>query len=130
MVGYGSLRTIVLKQRKIVGGVCGFIFVVFLGYTFVNEGRPGKVRSSDLNHDGPDLFQSLGLLDSFDTEELERLAIGQTGLNPFDSDRAIENLLELEEEAVLRERVVNNVSVVNSKPSRPMKFVVRIKIMS
>jgi len=45
LLGYGVLRNIVLKHRKEFGLIAILSFAGFLCYSYMNEGRAGKVYS-------------------------------------------------------------------------------------
>lgn len=118
---YGVLRNIVLKRKKELGFLILLSFTAFLCYSYVNEGRPGMVRSVNADYEGPDLFDSFSFLRNPKKEDFERLAIGEAIPNPLDTDKAVKKLIEIEEESLIQASASVNSSVLDSKPGRLKK---------
>ncbi|XP_078488604.1 tartrate-resistant acid phosphatase type 5-like [Ciona intestinalis] len=114
--GYGLLRGTVLKHKTASLCLLGAAFVGFLCYSYIHEGRPGKVRSTGVDYEGPDLFDSFSFLQPYSPAELEKLAIGEAAGNPLDPVRVVENLIELEEEALVQARSEINQTVLHNGP--------------
>ena len=116
LLGYGVIRNVVLKHRKEFGFLVAVSFAAFLCYSYMNEGRIGKVYSLNVDYEGPDLLDSFPFMRNFDQESAKKLGIGEAAPNPLDAEKVVERLVELEKETLEEAREAINGSLLDAKP--------------
>ena len=119
MLAYGVLRNIVLKHRKEFGFLLILGFAGFLCYSYMNEGRAGKVYSLNVDYEGPDLMDSFALVRNYvGKSSVDKLRIGDAIANPLDAEKAVEKLIKLEEETLSKAEAAVDGSLLDTKPGK------------
>ncbi|CAK8688941.1 unnamed protein product [Clavelina lepadiformis] len=116
LFGYGYMRNSALKHRKIFGVVLCLLFGAFLYRTHTTEGRAGKLFAMKMDYDVTQGIDLDLVPNNLDREELEHLAIGEARRARMDNERAVETIIEVEEDLLDEVRAEINGSLLSRKP--------------